>query len=153
MALHEYIRDKILKQNRPWKTREELEQVATSLEPVLTPPERIKGLKKTHTVTAPPTGRVASKPTPRNKDRARAATRSVVGFAKRKRWVPTTSNPSKAQKTDQKTAPSTTTPKAKPSSTPAPDRSNWECYNCHKKSRILKDCPQPKAGAGEVSGQ
>lgn len=42
LSLHEHIWRSIIIQGRPWSTRAELEQVARSLEFVLTPPEGIQ---------------------------------------------------------------------------------------------------------------
>ena len=44
-SMHEYICSPIIQQDRTWETRAELEQVATSLETVLTPPDGVKAKK------------------------------------------------------------------------------------------------------------
>ena len=102
-ALHHYIREAIMIQDRVWETREELELVATNLEASLPPPEGIKVRKEGYQGPPQKTGQNTSQPAPRAENRLKSVTRNVIGYANRKRKQETrtapTSNSSKAQRT------------------------------------------------------
>ena len=57
VSIHEHLRRAIVEQNRPWPTRAELEQVVTSIESAVVPPEGIK-IKKGYTPLTTTAGRV-----------------------------------------------------------------------------------------------
>ena len=160
VAIHKHIRRKIIEQNRSWSTRVELEQVASSLESSLVPPEGIK-VRKGYASLSTTTGRSTVKPAPHAGDRGKTAAHNVVGYATRKH-KPETRPPSgakaaKQQRTGPRPGPRTT-PRAPskalvPASNAPTDYSTYECYNCRQKGHISKNCTQPKTRSEKVQGQ
>ena len=151
-ALHPHIRRSLVEQVRGQDSRADLEQAATALETVLIPPEGIKVKKSGY--AAPELTTAARTAPSRPVAKRHPTTRSTVGYAgnkrKQERRVPAPkTQPSKIQKV---AAPGT--PKAiAPAPRPPADLSTVECYNCHNKGHISKNCSQPKRGQGKVKGQ
>ncbi|MCJ1469159.1 hypothetical protein MMC07_007792 [Pseudocyphellaria aurata] len=141
-AIHDYIRRAMLEQNRDWGTRQKLEQVATSLEAALTPPDGITVRRGGYPA---PHRRGGGKP---GGDKEKATVNAVAGYTGRKRKPGRRDTPAAGPPKTQKTAPESNQP-----AVDATDYSDYECYNCGQKGHIQKNCPQPKDGAGKVQGQ
>ena len=151
-ALHPHICQSLVEQKQGQDLRADLEQAATALETVRIPPEGIKVKKLGY--AAPELTTPAQTAPSRMVAKGHLTVRSTVGYAgskrKQDRRVPASkAQPSKVQKLE---APGPPKPAA-PAPQPPVNLSTIECYNCHNKGHISKNCSQPKRGQGKVEGQ
>ena len=151
-ALHPYICQSLVKQERGQALQADFEQAATALETVLILPKRIKVKKSGY--AAPELTTPARTAPSRPVAKGHPTVCSTIGYAGSKRKQDCRVLAWKAQllKVQKLVAPGPPKPAA-----PAPrlpvNLSTIECYNCHNKGHILKNCSQPKRRQGKVEGQ
>ena len=151
-ALYPHICQSLVKQEQRQATQADFEQATTSLETVLIPPEGIKMKKLVYAapeLTAP-TQTAPSRPVAKEHSTVHSTVRYAGSKRKQERQVlaPKT-QPLKVQKVAALGPPKP----AAPALRPPVDLSMIECYNCHNKGHISKNCSQPKRGQGKVEGQ
>ena len=151
-ALHSHIRQSLVEQEQGQAMQADFEQAATALETVLIPPKGIKVKKSEYAAPeqTTPAQTAPSQPVAKRCPTVCSTVRYFGSKRKQEHRVPAPkTQPSKMQKV---AAPGPPKPAA-PAPQPPVDLSTIECYNCHNKGHISKNCSQPKRGQGKIESQ
>ena len=152
-ALHKYIWHSIIEQGKSWETKTKLEQVATSLETVLVPPEGIKTKRGYVSAMKSKTG---AKPAPWSLDK-RLTAYYIVGFVNQKQKAEFCLGGNQAAQTqNQNLATNANLRLSKLNiSSASGDKlalSSTKCFNCQKTGHYSQNCPNPENKRQQGSG-